>query len=101
MPLLKNPENCVTVGQLKLRVKGHLLKEIICKFKGKHVKFIALIDSGAMGFGCMDFDAAVNSGCKLEPLDQAIEVRVVDGEPCGAGIITNNVVLEIAFVIHR
>jgi hypothetical protein len=55
----------------------------------------AMIDSGAMGSGYIDFSYLRKAGFKTMKLKHPIRVNTVDGTACGTGLITDEVPLRI------
>ena len=73
-------------------------KDILLYYDSHIIPAKALIDSGAMGFAYMDAKFAEIHQFAKERLVEPIEIKTVDGSPCGNGKITQKVfaVLEIA-----
>ena len=91
---------CVTLGQLRTSTSEHLSKEILVVQGTKKAKIVSLIDSGAMGFGYVDAGLVEELCLVKEPLGQMVEIKVIDGSPCGSGIITHKVTLSLAMGNH-
>ena len=76
----------------------HFKKDVSLSTNQGVFKTKALIDSGAMGFAYIDLEFVKRNGINVIPLKDFIEVKTVDGSPCGNGKITHKCIalLEIA-----
>ncbi len=48
----------------------------------------------------MDYDLAVEHKLILVHLEQVVEVKAIDGKPCGSGLITHKISLHIKLEQH-
>jgi hypothetical protein len=83
---------------IKNKKEKNFRKDITLYMGSKVIPAEVLIDSGAEGFAYMDVVFASSNNFPLESLDVPVEIKSVDGNPCGKGIITHKTmaVLELA-----
>jgi hypothetical protein len=70
-------------------------KNVLLHAAGNMIEAQALIDSGAMGVAYIDHEFARQHQLSFLPVESPIEIKTVDGNPCGKGTITDKVLATL------